>query len=58
MPVLEVDLALCDVQGNILLSIGSPKALIVAADLFVVSPLQNGSASLGLFTLLYPEMIR
>ncbi len=34
---MEDDVALCGVQGNILLSIGSPKGLIVAADLFVVS---------------------
>ena len=34
---MEGDVALCGVQGNILLSIGSPKGLIVAADIFVVS---------------------
>ena len=32
------------VQGNILLSIGTPKGLIVAADLFVVWPITSAQA--------------
>ena len=43
----------CNTQGNILLSIGAPKGLIIAADLFVVSHI---SSAIGLTPLLPAEV--
>jgi len=40
-------------QGNILLSIGAPKGLIIAADLFVVS---HNSSAIGLIPVLHAEV--
>ena len=45
----------CNTQGNILLSIGAPKGLIIAADLFVVS---DTSSAIGLTPVMPAEVPR